>query len=529
MRSTFEDRQAKWDSKLVRSPTGPGSCRRHPASKSENVLSRRAVNAASSRFGCRASPTCGLRVQRGLRRRVVGCRRCRSRAPRRCTRASRPGEEADRRRGRSGRGRRSRSRTGRAARGSRRGRPSSPSVACRRSASPSVHCGRDARSSAAQPPLNSRDSSSVPSRSCSRRSTSPSAVTLTSSMNQPGRPSPGRCSSEKRSTGRWPGERARCRRRPRRTRRPGTVLGGTGRAHGRSRRGTSRWCPVRPLPYLAWQPLLVRVVRTRRRVVRSPTAATCTSTAVGRDEHEAVVVVPLDVPAGLERQRHVGAGRHVRQLGQATSRLCPPSGVQPKSLPELRPPRRASAMPRLAHLGRRSIELAAAAASPSYASPLCTSWPAQRVRLCRRGAASRSVGVASWSPSSRDGRRRPGAARAGRPSRAPAWLKTSMFCDLSVGHQVPVAVGLAVAGGVEVGQAERVAVLVADDAGLVDRALGVDVVRADPHLDLEVLALVLGRHLARASGRVAERPAVEVLELVVGDVAGQTRSRRRCR
>ncbi len=46
-------------------------------------------------------------------------------------------------------------------------------------------------------------------------------------------------------------------------------------------------------------------------------------------------------------------------------------------------------------------------------------------------------------------------------------------------HQVPVAVGLAAPGGVEVGQAEGVAVLVGDHARLVDRGLGVDVVGAD--------------------------------------------------
>ena len=86
-------------------------------------------------------------------------------------------------------------------------------------------------------------------------------------------------------------------------------------------------------------------------------------------------------------------------------------------------------------------------------------------------------------------------------------------------HQVPVAVGLAVPGGVEVGQAERVAVLVGDHARLVDRGLGVDVVGADP--DEHLVVGGRGGLLRVRRVRPVERPALEVLELVVRGEAGQ--------
>ncbi len=88
------------------------------------------------------------------------------------------------------------------------------------------------------------------------------------------------------------------------------------------------------------------------------------------------------------------------------------------------------------------------------------------------------------------------------------------------GHEVPVAVGLATAQRVEVRQPQRVAVLVADDGRLLDRRLGVHVVRADAHEDLEQVGPRRGGH--RGAGRVGvpERTALEVLELVLADVAG---------
>ena len=86
-------------------------------------------------------------------------------------------------------------------------------------------------------------------------------------------------------------------------------------------------------------------------------------------------------------------------------------------------------------------------------------------------------------------------------------------------HQVPVAVGLAVPGGVEVGQAEGVAVLVGDHARLVDRGLGVDVVGADP--DEHLVVGGRGGLLRVRRVRPVERPALEVLELVVRGEAGQ--------
>ena len=88
-------------------------------------------------------------------------------------------------------------------------------------------------------------------------------------------------------------------------------------------------------------------------------------------------------------------------------------------------------------------------------------------------------------------------------------------------HQVPVAVGLPAAGGVEVGKAERVAVLVRDHAGLVDRRLGVDVVGPHPDERLQVVAHVGGGGLGVVLVGVPEGLALEVLQLVVGGVAGQ--------
>ena len=65
------------------------------------------------------------------------------------------------------------------------------------------------------------------------------------------------------------------------------------------------------------------------------------------------------------------------------------------------------------------------------------------------------------------------------------------------------------------------AVLVADHAGLVDGRLGVHVVGAHPDEDLEGVALVGGRHVGARGVGVPERPALEVLELVVGGEAGE--------
>ncbi len=93
-------------------------------------------------------------------------------------------------------------------------------------------------------------------------------------------------------------------------------------------------------------------------------------------------------------------------------------------------------------------------------------------------------------------------------------------------HQRPGAVGLAAAGRVVVGQAERVAVLVRDHARVLDRRLGVDVVRADAGEDRD-------RRCRSSSWRVRarvgpeQRPALEVVRLVVGDVA-LLAVRRRC-
>ena len=85
------------------------------------------------------------------------------------------------------------------------------------------------------------------------------------------------------------------------------------------------------------------------------------------------------------------------------------------------------------------------------------------------------------------------------------------------GHQRPLAVGLAAAGRVVVRQAERMAVLVRDHARVLDRRLGVDVVRPDAHAHRDP-GVVRG---LRRPTRVGpeQRPSLEVVRLVVGDVA----------
>ena len=179
--------------------------------------------------------------------------------------------------------------------------------------------------------------------------------------------------------------------------------------------------------------------------------------------------------------------------GSARSRLWPAGGRAAEVVARARPPQ-----VRARRHQRRVDQLAARQRWRRSASPLWTPVARAACTACRPGASSRSGRCRAWCPASCSRRRCAGLEHA---RDEPAELLLADHVDVLrvVGrHQRPGAVGLAAAGRVVVGQAERVAVLVRDHARVLDRRLGVDVVRADAGVDRDP---GVGRRLRGAAAR----------------------------